>query len=207
MTDPQTPMTSSEILIRPPLRLLKTPNPIIPPPLSWLERTWTVTHSTLPIWRKAKNVRITYAILPRATSASDAGDCLDDEVAYDEIDGKPEGFFEKALGMRRIRGVDYPDGEGKWHWKGRGWLKVAGGSRWEVLGWGECEGERWVVTWFEKSLFTPAGVDVYCDRTEGISEGLYRKIVERIREVGGREGCGEMGKLVEGEGMFRIKID
>ena len=60
------------------------------------------------------------------------------------------------------------EGEGniyrKWHWKGEGWLKVTGGSRWEVLGWGEYsspslatseETEYWVVTYFEVSLPLP----------------------------------------------------
>ena len=33
----------------------------------------------------------------------------------------------------------------------------------------EDRADRWAVTAFERTLFTPAGVDVYC-RAEGISE-------------------------------------
>lgn len=177
------------------------------------------------MWRKAKNVRITYKILPREDGK---GCCLDDEVLYDDIVGKPEGYLESWLGLRRIRGVDWWDGEDshtegedgkavveeeegmgaryrKWHWKGRGWLFITGGSRWEVLGWGEYEGERWIVTWFEASLFTPAGLDIYSERKEGLSEGLYDEIMRKLGDVGQLEGCEELGKIAKG--MFGIKID
>src|SRR5947207_3142580 len=47
-----------------------------PPSLQWLARTWFVTHITLPMWRKAKNVKITYSIL----KSEGGGECLDDTV-------------------------------------------------------------------------------------------------------------------------------
>lgn len=72
-------------------------------------------------------------------------------------------------------------------------------SHWEVLGYGDGEdGEQWVVTYFEKTLFTPAGLDVYSRRKEGLSgailEGIkgalkgnesdvVRKLAENIFEV------------------------
>ncbi|TVY34920.1 hypothetical protein LSUB1_G008227, partial [Lachnellula subtilissima] len=140
-----------------------------PPPLEWLQGTWSVTHSTLPMWKKAKNVRITYTLIPPSTPG---GPTLLDDV----VSNKP---IKKGLlpSMEEIRGIDHPcDKNGdevkdaadaaQWHWKGKGWLKIAGGSRWEVLGWGGKGEERWVVTWFAASRFTPAGIDVYCDRIE-----------------------------------------
>ncbi|TVY37162.1 hypothetical protein LOCC1_G008613, partial [Lachnellula occidentalis] len=121
------------------------------PPLEWLKGTWSVTHSTLPMWKKAKNVRITYTLIPPSTPG---GPTLLDDV----VSNKP---IKKGLlpSMEEIRGIDYPcDKNGdevkdaadaaQWHWKGKGWLKIAGGSRWEVLGWGEKGEERWVITWF-----------------------------------------------------------
>lgn len=72
----------------------------------------------------------------------------------------------------------------QWHWKGKGWLKIAGGSRWEVLGWGVKGDERWVVTWFAASLFTPAGIDIYCSKKEGISEELYGEIEAGLKGLG-----------------------
>ncbi|CAG8960640.1 hypothetical protein HYFRA_00013518 [Hymenoscyphus fraxineus] len=230
------PNATNTIQISPPTRFHPTGPKLVappPPPLTWLERTWNVTHSTLPMWKRAKNraknVRITYKILPREDGK---GCCLDDEVVYDDIDGKPEGCFERWLGMRQIRGVDWWDGteegegegEGKedgkegdvreegmgsryrkWHWKGRGWLFITGGSKWEILGWGEVEGERWIVTWFEASLFTSAGLDIYSEGREGLSAGLYEEIMRNLEDVGELEGCEELGKIVKG--MFGVKID
>lgn len=72
-------------------------------------------------------------------------------------------------------------------------------SHWEVLGWGEAttkEGvkERWAVTWFAPTLFTKEGVDVYCDRKEGISEETYGEIQ---RALVGLDGAKKVAELVE----------
>ncbi len=48
-----------------------------PPSLAWLEGTWSVTHSTVGMWRKAKNVRITYRV---ASGSGNRGEVLDDLV-------------------------------------------------------------------------------------------------------------------------------
>lgn len=103
---------------------------------------------------------------------------------------------------KRIEGVDTAvmevgeDGESTgsvrgWKWSGKGWLKVAGGSYWEVLGWGERGGEKWVVTWFESTMFTPSGVDIYCDGKGGVSEALFGAIEEALKKVEGG-GVGEL---------------
>lgn len=163
------------------------------PPLEWLEGTWSVTHSTLPMWRKAKNVRITYKILP--PSSPDGPVCLDDTV---------ESVPTEKTWMpqpKAIHGVDTPEGDGAWAWRGKGLLKIAS-SRWEVLGWGEREDERWVVTWFAPSLFTPAGVDVYSSRKEGVSEGLYGDIEGALQELGAKE----VAELCKSE-MMAVKIE
>lgn len=80
-------------------------------------------------------------------------------------------------------------------------MKIAS-SHWEVLGWGEREGERWVVTWFAPSLFTPAGLDVYCDRKEGMSEGLYRDISVALEGMDAKD----LAALVKGD-MLPVKIE
>lgn len=102
---------------------------------------------------------------------------------------------------KTIKGIDTPVGDGAWKWRGSGMLKMTT-SNWEVLGWGERDGERWVVTWFEASMFTPAGVDVYCDQKKGISEGLYNDIkvaLEKVEAV-------ECSALLKGH-MFAVVID
>jgi len=156
-----------------------------PPPLEWLEGTWTVTHSTLPMWRKAKNVRITYKIIPPSKEGGTI--CLYDVVTSEPI---KKGLMPNMAGC--VKGVDTPASTvgkkrvGAWDWRGRGWLKIAS-SHWEVLGWGEKDGEKWVVTWFAPSLFTPAGLDVYCDRREGISEELFKEVQGALEGLEARE--------------------
>ncbi|KAK2629942.1 hypothetical protein QTJ16_000762 [Diplocarpon rosae] len=129
-----------------------------PPALPWLARTWSVTHSTLPMWRQARNVRITYTLLPpRPPPGGSGGEGglvrIDDEL----LGGAGLGEFESH---------------------------AHGGAA-------TTEKERWVVTWFKASLFTPMGVDVYSDRKEGMSEGLYRMISAALER-------GEAGEEVAG---------
>lgn len=59
-------------------------------------------------------------------------------------------------------------------------------SHWEVLGYGDEEG-GWAVTFFAKTLFTPAGVDVYARRKGGLSEELLARIKAEMEG-----GCGQV---------------
>lgn len=79
-------------------------------------------------------------------------------------------------------------------------------GKWEVLGYGETEmdgvKEKWAVTYFEATMFTPQGVDIYTDRKEGMGERLCGEILRRLGEVEG----GGVGALCKGE-MKRILVD
>src|ERR1700753_470148 len=102
-----------------------------PPPLPFMLTTWHVTHSTLPMWRKARNVRITYTELPPKPPST--APRLDDLVAYQDLNGDKE---------KTVRGVDTPaEGAGAagwaYDWRGKGWLMIAS-SHWEVLGYGDA---------------------------------------------------------------------
>lgn len=76
-------------------------------------------------------------------------------------------------------------------------------SHWEVLGYGDGvgEGEQWVVTYFEKTLFTPAGVDIYSRRKEGLSEALLGSVRAALEECEA-----DVVKKLAGE-LFGIKRD
>ena len=150
--------------------------PTSTPSLEWLTRTWCVTHSTLSMWRSARNVRITYKPL---ASKPDGTPRIDDLVEYEPI---------KKQGVRKtVEGVDTRAADGGWDWKGKGWLFFVG-SHWEILAWGEeADGERWAVTWFAPTVFTKEGIDVYCDRKEGISEATYTRILEALKAVEAKE--------------------
>lgn len=144
-----------------------------PPPLDWLSGTWHVTHSTLPLWKTKRNVRITYTVLPPASNQSSHR--LDDVVSYQTLNDPK---------LKTVHGVDtaIDTSTGAWVWRGKGLLMVAS-SQWEVLGHGEVQGEQWAVTYFAKTLFTPSGLDVYSRAKDGLSEDLVMRIKASLSEV------------------------
>jgi len=150
------------------------------------------------MWQKAKNVSITYTIIPPSSPSHPT--LLDDEVT--SVPTSRTLLPQPAS----IKGIDTPDGDGSWNWRGKGWLKIAS-SHWEVLGWGEREieggeKERWVVTWFAPSMFTPQGLDIYSSRKEGLSEGTYREVMKGLQGL----QANDIVELVMNE-MKEVKIE
>ncbi|CCC05250.1 hypothetical protein SMACR_08259 [Sordaria macrospora] len=190
----------------------QSPPQTIPfPPLSFLHRTWSVTHSTLSMWRSARNVRITYRPL---SPTKDGVPRVDDLVEYESLSGSGS--------LKSVSGVDtgnwslanIKDDTTCWDWRGSGWLFFVS-SHWEILGWGEIKDwetgevkERWVVTWFAPTVFTKEGVDVYSDLREGGSKEMVEGVLEvlkRVVEEGG-EGTKGLREMVEGD-MREVKIE
>ena len=153
------------------------------------------------MWKSKRNVRITYTPLPTPSVQ------VDDLVRYQTLTSSKE---------KRVEGIDTPSAGakgGEWDWRGKGWLKIAT-SHWEVLGWGDLdsdpmladgkgdgEGNQWVVTYFAKTLFTPAGIDVYSRRKEGVGTEVVERIKEELRASGD-----EAVKKLAGE-MFEVVRD
>ncbi|CAK7203715.1 hypothetical protein SEUCBS139899_006459 [Sporothrix eucalyptigena] len=146
------------------------------PPSDWLVRTWSVTHSTLSMWRSAQNVRISYRTLPDDANGRARNE---DRVEYES--NKPNSGPKKVKsveGTNVLGTVSSTDktSDGTFDWRGKSWLFFVT-SHWEILGWGERplaggkpgEVERWVVTWFAPTFFTKEGIDIYSDRREGLS--------------------------------------
>ncbi|KAI9657339.1 MAG: hypothetical protein M1821_003019 [Bathelium mastoideum] len=178
--------------LRPPtVSQLPQPDDFHPPSLEWLKGTWIVTHSTLPMWKTKRNVRITYTVLPsnpKKGEVENTSNQLDDLVTYQALDSDK---------IHTVHGIDTAaESEGgAWNWRGTGFLKVAS-SHWEVLGWGD-EGRpagetgglendsesQWAVTYFAKTLFTPAGIDVYSRTNKGLSEETISAIEKALQEV------------------------
>lgn len=199
--------TVNIIIIRPPsFSAAKPPPDYQSPTLSWLTETWHVTHSTLPMWENKRNVRIQYTPLPPSKPgilAEGETDRIDDLVTYQSLTGDK---------VTSLHGVDKlstststgSSGEAKdsWDWRGNGWLKIAD-SHWEVLGWGEEveTGNKWVVTEFAKTLFTPAGVDVYSQRPEGLQPATLEGIKRAL------EGTGDENVKRMAVELFEIKRD
>ncbi|KAL8775240.1 MAG: hypothetical protein Q9209_000246 [Squamulea sp. 1 TL-2023] len=191
------------LTLRPPTTSTPLPQPpsFTPPTPTWLSGTWHVTHSTLPMWKSKRNVSITYTPLPSTSSSSLPQ--INDLVHYQTLSSQK---------VKSVEGIDTasPNSKGgEWDWRGKKWLKIAS-SHWEVLGWGdlpateegkggEGEGNQWVVTYFAKTLFTPAGIDVYSRRKEGVGEGVLGKIREELGGSGDeavRKLAGEIFEVV-----------
>ncbi|KAI3319133.1 hypothetical protein HD806DRAFT_539513 [Xylariaceae sp. AK1471] len=171
----------SKYLSNPSKATTTTSETFVAPSNQWLWDTWTVTHSTLSMWRSAQNVRITYA--PHKPNNSTTDPTVNDNIVeYEKKNGKGR--------VRSVLGVEKPDPKapGAWNWRGKGWLAIAS-SHWEVLGWGERplasgEGvERWAVTWFAPTLFTEEGVDLYSDRKEGLSKETADDIIKALKQL------------------------
>jgi hypothetical protein len=173
------------------------------------------------MWKKSRNVRITYTPIPNSGSAGGLGHVsgthIDDVVTYQALD-------KSKSKVSTVRGVDkpFPTGaptepasstapppataEGEelaslgYGWRGKGWLMIAS-SKWEILGYGQEDGtgNSWVVTYFAKTLFTPAGVDFYSRKGQ-----LRPETVEGIKEAVKGLG-GNVAKL--GSEVFEVAWD
>ena len=73
-------------------------------------------------------------------------------------------------------------------------------SHWEVLGYGDEEGD-WLVTFFQKTLFTPAGIDICVRRKGGISEDLVQRIRGEMKKVD------DEGFREQADKIFAVKHD
>ncbi|KAL3475617.1 hypothetical protein BJX99DRAFT_229294 [Aspergillus californicus] len=149
----------------------------VPPTNEFITGTWHVTHSSLPLWKDKRNVNITYELLPPDSSNVTK---IDDLVSYQALNSDK---------VKTIHGVDTPNpgNQGAWDWRGKGWLMIAS-SHWECLGFGHTEGNnQFMVTYFAKTLFTPAGIDIYSRNKEGLPQVTVNEILKALNELGVEE--------------------
>jgi hypothetical protein len=149
------------------------------PSFLWIGTTWCVAYTNLPLWKDKKNVRITYRIEGNAPSPSDGRmPDLDDHVVYEEIGKTKEKHIHGISRPVEVEGIAFGLA---YSWRGKGWLRIAS-SDWEILGWGKDEfasadkPNDWVVTCFSKTLFTPAGIDIYTRTALPLTEETLKKI-------------------------------
>ncbi|OAA57473.1 hypothetical protein SPI_07132 [Niveomyces insectorum RCEF 264] len=162
------------------------PLPPPPPPPDWLLRTWSVTHSTLAMWRTAQNVRIRY----RARSPDRRGRARnEDRVEYESNRPGRRGGVKSVEGVNVLGGGGSGSSsssrsfDGTFDWRGKGWLgfPLAGGTGTGAGADTDTDTERWVVTWFAPTFFTKEGIDVYSDRREGVSAATVAGIEAAMR--------------------------
>ena len=187
------------ITLRPPtFSKAKAPAEYRGPSIPWLCETWHVTHSTLPMWKSKRNVCIHYTPLEPSSPSikKENTDRLDDLVTYQSLNS------EKITTLHGVNKASSDDSRGEWDWRGKGWLKIAG-SHWEVLGWGEEleTANKWVVIMFAKTLFTPAGMDMFSKDRNGLQPGTIEDVKKALAEVDDEDV-----KKMSGN-MFEVKID
>ncbi|GAA4812104.1 hypothetical protein ACFQ0K_04525 [Nocardioides caeni] len=125
-----------------------------------LSGTWYVVRTSLPFWRRRSDPAIGYTPLPDGR--------VTDTVTY-----------RRRGRERMVLGVDTPTGPGTWQWRGVGATRLLT-SRWQVL----AHEEPWLVTLFERTPFTAAGVDV-CWRVPAPEPDALARVCERLGDVPG----------------------
>lgn len=106
---------------------------------------------------------------------------FDDLVEYHTSSAKP------GSKPSTVAGTDHTIAVGRFKWRGNGLLIIAS-SKWQVLGCNTSDAQGnhpWAVTFFEKTLFTPAGLDIYARSAEGVPEHILKEIFEGIKALGG----------------------
>ena len=145
----------SSITLRPPtFSKATTPPGFKNPTISWLSEEWHVTHSTLPMWKSKRNVRIQYTPLEPSDPSipKENTDRLDDYVTYQSL---------KSDKISKINGIDKASGSGdargEWDWRGKGWCTLSKGLGCEKEHWKKLRRlwrrskTRWSTKWHERS--------------------------------------------------------
>ncbi|KZT58604.1 hypothetical protein CALCODRAFT_482230 [Calocera cornea HHB12733] len=169
-------------------------------PIAAFEGKWFVVQSTLGMWKTRKDVTITYT--PHTPPPHLA---YNDHVQYRSSSAPSSKALSSVVGISTLlptrgAGADDPPAAISEHgahfkWRGSGLLVIAS-SKWQVLGYDMDEG--WAVTFFEKTLFTPAGLDVYVRQPGAVNKERMEAILSEVQGLGE-----EVGKLAES--FFEVK--
>ncbi|WWD17267.1 hypothetical protein CI109_101705 [Kwoniella shandongensis] len=163
---------------------------------TWFMGKWGVAWSTLPMWKDKKDVTISY--IPVAEQ-SKINTTFDDLVEYRKRSAA-EG--SKPSTVKGVDTLTAGSNGATFDWKGSSYLFFVH-SHWEVLGYGKDEehGLEWAVTFFSKTLFTPAGIDIYlrsspssanpASHDSSVRKALLEQIVGAV-------------KVVEDEGVAKL---
>ncbi|KZO93392.1 hypothetical protein CALVIDRAFT_540118 [Calocera viscosa TUFC12733] len=165
-------------------------------PIAAFEGQWYVVQSTLGMWKTRKDVTITYT--PHTPPPHLA---YNDHVQYRSSSSPASKALSSVVGVSRLLptpgsgAASSAEHGAHFAWRGSGLLIIAS-SKWQVLGYDMQEG--WAVTFFEKTLFTPAGLDVYVRQPGAVSKERMDEIIRSVQALGG-----EAGKLAES--FFEVK--
>ncbi|KAI4257706.1 MAG: hypothetical protein LQ352_001546 [Teloschistes flavicans] len=153
---------------------------------------WYITHTTSPAWKDKRNVVLTYTALPSASNT--VRPQLDDLITYQTLGSQK---------LQTMRGTDTPSPFhlGSWTWRGNGWLKFVT-SQWEIVahegGPTDGEDDRWMVVFAQKSIFTPAVLNIYTNGKIGLEDGRLDELRMALKGLGNEE----LGGLADG--LYRV---
>ncbi|KAF2673005.1 hypothetical protein BT63DRAFT_143557 [Microthyrium microscopicum] len=168
------------------------------PTYDWISGTWHVSYSSLPLWKGKQNVRISYKALAGSDLTSVKMPDLDDFVEYQKQGATKTSTVSGISRPVQVGGL--PEGLA-YAWRGKGLLMIAS-SNWEILAHGTdtaaAEPNDFVVTYFGKTLFTPAGLDIYTRTTSSLSDVTLNAIKAAL------EGQSEQGLGTLAKSMFEI---
>ncbi|KAL9030668.1 MAG: hypothetical protein Q9196_001234 [Gyalolechia fulgens] len=159
------------------------------PSLTQLVGKWYITHTTSDFWRDKRNVVLTYTPLDASNAGPASRPLLDDLITYQTL---------TSAKVKTMRGTDTPSPSDPraWTWRGNGMLKFVT-SHCQILGYGEAEDEEhgggdWLVIWAQRSIFSPAVLNL-CTRHK---EGMREEWVAGVKEVCGGMGDEQLEKTV-----------
>lgn len=149
--------------------------------LSKLEGAWHVLATNFPMWLKGNRRAPT---LNYSITEKKAQKVLLDEVKFLK-NGKPKS----------IVGYDYFDDSShtKFTWQGKGLLCLFK-SKWHIALMGK--NHEWAVIIFQKTLFTPAGIDLI-SKSPNLDAALLKKIIDLIVRKGWLEGSADLTILAQ----------
>lgn len=132
-----------------------------------IQGKWFINLSNFPMWLKGNktNPEFNYTTVERKGKTA-----LLDEV-YSEKKGKQSS----------ITGYDTPlNAENtKFVWRGKGILGILK-SKWEIVHFDQSE--KWMVIYFEKTLFTPEGYDVV-SREKNLSPAILKQVNQVLQGI------------------------
>lgn len=157
-----------------------TPSPALDPPaiqpLSLEQHLgrWYITYTSSPDWRDKRNVLLTYSLL---NATNQPNPPIDDLITYQNV---------SSARFQSVHGTDTPSKTDPWAWtwRGNGFLKIAS-SHWEILGHGKLEDcGQWMVVYAQKSIFSPASINVYTREKHGLPEAMLESIKATLADFG-----------------------
>jgi len=125
---------------------------------------WHIVYTSLDFWRNRFNPTVTYTL---------EGERILDEVRYTNERGSPQQVVGYDVVLHH--------GGSLFQWRAKDWYLRFLTSQWGVIDHDDaCE--QWAMTYFSKTLFTAAGMDIYA-RAPVLDDAPYQQILTRIAQL------------------------